>query len=173
MLEAGISVRVRSISCTFCAMSRKNQQRTLLGFFGWNRGTVNESVPSTTSVVSEVSEDFIEEVSEDHHVTEDRANWSTLEVTNDIGYYVSIGDRPDNNTLHELFTNHWRPPVGFKFPHSIHVKCNKDEKRYLKQNHLDSHPWVVFFGESTRSVLFVLSVLRIRDWWRATKSSTG
>ena len=60
----------------------------------------------------------------------------------DIGIY--IGKTIDDRTKRTLLKNHWSPPVRYEFPFSVHRKKGKDEKRYLKQAHLDSFSWAVY-----------------------------
>lgn len=58
----------------------------------------------------------------------------------DIGLYV--GKQSDKFTKFNLITNHWKPPKDYEFPYSTHIKCGKEVKRYLGQNHLDSRHWL-------------------------------
>ena len=50
----------------------------------------------------------------------------------------------------KLATQHTKPPVGYKFPFSFKKAKNKktgeiiEEKRYVRQEHLERYPWLVF-----------------------------
>lgn len=50
----------------------------------------------------------------------------------------------DDFTRCQILQKHWKPAVGFEFPFSVHRKKGREEKRYLKQSHLDLYPWLVF-----------------------------
>jgi len=63
----------------------------------------------------------------------------------DIGKFLGSGKLTDDQTRFSLLTNPWKPPTGYKFPFSVHMKKKREERRFLKQSHLDSFAgWAVF-----------------------------
>ncbi|KAK3929211.1 52 kDa repressor of the inhibitor of the protein kinase [Frankliniella fusca] len=64
---------------------------------------------------------------------------------NDIGYYVhksrhEIGDV----ALQQFLENPWVPPSTYTLPYSVHMKKGKEEKRFLRHEHLQTTEWLVF-----------------------------
>ena len=44
----------------------------------------------------------------------------------------------------KLLENKWKPPPSFKYPFSVHKKQGKEEKRFLRYNHFEQFPWLVY-----------------------------
>jgi len=66
----------------------------------------------------------------------------------DIGSYLKNNITIDENTKYKLLTQHWKPPKNFNFPYSKHIKKGKEEKRFLRVNHLETYFWLVYSKES-------------------------
>lgn len=122
-------------------MSGKRHQRTLLGFFEKKKN--DESSPTAGEAVGIEANSPEGNQVENTPMSEESTRSETSTFINDIGYQLSKGKRPDDETIHELLINHWKPPVNYQLPFSEHVKGGKTEKRYLKHSHLQSYPWVV------------------------------
>ena len=120
-------------------MSRKSQQTTLHGFLSKKNETVLEGELSNFTTVNFESDGN----NATNNDTEEESVSSTMVTVNDIGHYISTGERPDDDTLYQLLTNHWKPPNGFQFPFSNHLKGGKNERRYLNRAHLERFPWTV------------------------------
>ena len=61
---------------------------------------------------------------------------------NDIGNFV--GTNIDNLTKKNLLTSPWKPSADYNMPYSVHMKKNKQEKRYLNHSHLEQYEWLVY-----------------------------
>ena len=61
---------------------------------------------------------------------------------NDIGNFV--GKIIDDLTKKNLLESPWKPSAGYNMPHSVHMKKNKQEKRYLNHSHLEQYEWLVY-----------------------------
>lgn len=71
----------------------------------------------------------------------------------DIGKFIGSDKSIDGQTRFSLLTNPWKPPTGYKFPFSLHVKKSKEERRFLKQSHLDAYAGWAVFSEHLQGVL--------------------
>lgn len=67
---------------------------------------------------------------------------SDLVFDNDIGNF--IGKKLDDHTKCRLLENPWKPLKNFEYPFSIHKKKGKEEKRFLRNNHFDQYPWLIY-----------------------------
>lgn len=69
---------------------------------------------------------------------------SLVDERNDIGPFTGkIMDLSDTKK-HQLLTNHWQPPKGYRFPYSEHTMQEKRVCRYFNQKYLDEFHWLVF-----------------------------
>ena len=59
--------------------------------------------------------------------------------SNDLGMYLNEKKNISDFRMKELLENHFKPPAGFQFPYSEHLKNGKLEKRYINQSHLDDY----------------------------------
>lgn len=60
----------------------------------------------------------------------------------DIGMHV--GQHVDDDKKLKLLTTSWTPPPNFVWPHSTRKTNGKEEKRYLRKEHLEKYPCVVY-----------------------------
>ena len=77
---------------------------------------LTESEPATT----EISQTFSSQI-------------SNAGFINDIGNFV--GTIIDDLTKKSLLESPWKPSADYKMPHSVHMKKNNQEKRYLNHFH--------------------------------------
>lgn len=50
----------------------------------------------------------------------------------------------DDFIKYQLLSNHWKPPKGYVFPCSLHMKNGKQEKRRINYDLMSKFPWLVF-----------------------------
>lgn len=124
--------------CVTLIMASKRQQPTLHGFFQRKRGRDSEDEVPAGSEADNLPK------SEEPPVTLETATASSTPIANEMGPFVSAGERPDDRQLYELLSNHWKPPSNYQFPYSTHSKGGKIEKRYLKQIHFQNFHWLVY-----------------------------
>jgi len=62
----------------------------------------------------------------------------------DIGSYLQKNITLNDHIKYNLLVSHWKPPKKFDFPFSIHNKKGKEEKRFLRTNHLEKYSWLVY-----------------------------
>lgn len=59
----------------------------------------------------------------------------------DIGNFAD--KQVDDFSKRRLLESHWQPSENYSFPHSVHNKGSKEEKRYLSHPHLLKFNWLV------------------------------
>lgn len=59
----------------------------------------------------------------------------------DIGNFAD--KQVDDFSKRRSLESHWQPPENYSFPHSVHNKGGKEEKRYLSHSHLFKFNWLV------------------------------
>ena len=71
-----------------------------------------------------------------------------LKQAYDIGNYIAGREfEKDNNLKLKLLNEHWTPPRNFQYPYSTRLSHGKQEKRFLRNDHLLKFPWLVFSPE--------------------------
>lgn len=72
---------------------------------------------------------------------------SASEGTSLVAGSLDIGNfahkQVDDFSKRRLLESHWQPPENYSFPHSVHNKGGKEEKRYLSHSHLLKFNWLV------------------------------
>ena len=67
----------------------------------------------------------------------------------DIGYCAGsaaefpISKLTDENRV-TLLNNHWKPPSTYVLPYSTRTICGKQERRYLRHEHLEKYKFLAF-----------------------------
>jgi len=69
---------------------------------------------------------------------------SLLVISNDIGHYIISSYFIDDTVKIKLLENKWKPHPSFKYPYSVHKKQGKEEKQFLRYNHFEQFPWLVY-----------------------------
>ncbi|KAF0733666.1 protein FAM200B-like [Aphis craccivora] len=69
----------------------------------------------------------------------------------DIGSYIQKNITLNDHIKYNLLVSHWKPPKNFDFPFSTHNKKGKEEKRFLRTNHLEKYSWLVY-SKASKSV---------------------
>ncbi|CAH1153707.1 unnamed protein product [Phaedon cochleariae] len=81
-------------------------------------------------------------------------NVSAVDLSNsiDIGYFINSDSGIDDHTKFGLLEHCWKPYKSFQYPFSCHSKQGRDERRYLRPNHFDQYPWLIY--SESKSGLF-------------------
>jgi hypothetical protein len=71
------------------------------------------------------------------------------EVVNDIGLYAGLSATIPLNKLSDgdklnLLNNHWKPPLSYDMPYSTRITKGKQEKRFLRHDHLERYKFLAF-----------------------------
>lgn len=62
----------------------------------------------------------------------------------DIGQFINGNVHVDDHIKLKFIDNSSVPSINFKYPFSVHFKNGKEEKRFLRENHFKSYPWLAY-----------------------------
>lgn len=75
-------------------------------------------------------------------IHDDQSKKDNLNLNDDIRNL--IGKTLDDYTKFNLLKNSWKPPDNFKYLFLVHNKLGKIEKRFLRRNHFEQYPWLIY-----------------------------
>jgi len=127
--------RKQSTLLEFCNKKKNNSSNsTVISADADDAVVISEVIPASTTIYNKVTTSNIE-------VENDI---SSLVISNDIGHYINSSRVIEDTVKIKLLENKWKPPPSFKYPFSIHNKQGKEEKRFLRYNHFEQFPWLVY-----------------------------
>ncbi|KAL4153642.1 hypothetical protein QTP88_001475 [Uroleucon formosanum] len=62
----------------------------------------------------------------------------------DVGLYSSGNVQIDDHLRLNVIQNSSVPTSNFEYPFSVHLKKGKEGKRFLRENHFKSYPWLAY-----------------------------